>query len=227
MPGVGQLAVAPPGPDQQFLEFGIGAVKHLAAAGISLAVEHPVIGFVDTVHALAGLSDHRGIVLAVGVHHVAEIGLNHIGQICLLAGVEPGDHGAHDIPFEFHFWKSGTATGGVFALFYAGEGGIEHVEEPAGGVEFEKRRAERNKNDIGGGKRVNGEIAQCRGRIEQDDVIILQRATLFQRPGKRIPERPAAQTHTPDRDLEFGPVEVQLRADQIDIRPVGFSEPRC
>ena len=40
--------------------------------------------------------------------------------------------------------------------------------------------------------------------------------------GQRIPERPVSQRHPPDRHLKLGPVKVQLRADQVDIGPVGL-----
>ncbi len=87
--------------------------------------------------------------------------------------------------------------------------------------ELEERRPERHQQDVGRREPVDRQIAERGGRIEEDQVVVVQHAR--PRPGspQRVPELPAARGHPPDRDLELRPVEVQLRADQVDVGPVG------
>ena len=99
---------------------------------------------------------------------------------------------------------------------------MQHVEEAPGRVELEEAGAERHQQDVGGGQAVDGEVAERRGGIEDDEVVALEHPVALQRVAERVPELPAAQGHAPDRDLELGPVEVELGADEVDVRPVGL-----
>ncbi len=92
--------------------------------------------------------------------------------------------------------------------------------------ELEEGRPERHKQDIAGRQPVDREIAE-RGRgIEKDQVIGIQHPVGGQHVGQRIPELPAPRRHPPDRDLELRPVKVQLRPDEIDVRPVRLLDKR-
>ena len=89
-------------------------------------------------------------------------------------------------------------------------------------VEFElqERGPERHQQDVRRRKPVDREIAKRRGRIEKDDVIGIEHPVGGQRLAQRIPQLPAPRGHPPDGNLELGPVKVELRPDQVDVRPV-------
>ena len=72
---------------------------------------------------------------------------------------------------------------------------MQHVEKPARAVKRENRRAGRHQQKIGGGQDI----------------------------GQRIPQLPAPALHPPDWNLKLGAVQIDLRPDQINVRPIGAS----
>ena len=87
--------------------------------------------------------------------------------------------------------------------------------------ELEEGGAERHQQDVGGGEAVDRQVAEGRGGVEDHEVVAVEHAVAGQRVAEGVPELPAAEGHAPDRDLELGPVEVELRPEQVDVRPVG------
>ncbi len=73
------LPVAPLGPDLQLLELGIGPLNDLASTHIGLPIVMAVVHLLDSATTFAGLPDHRGTILTVDDHRVAETSLDGIG----------------------------------------------------------------------------------------------------------------------------------------------------
>lgn len=61
---------------------------------------------------------------------------------------------------------------------------------------------------------------QAHGRVDEDQVVVIQHAVRIKRVCQRIPQLPSAALHAPNGDLELCPIQVQLRANQVDIGPV-------
>ena len=152
---------------------------------------------------------------------LAHIGLDQTRHFRLLGAVIAGDDRPHRIPFKADLGPAQGAGGDVFPFLDRGEGGVQHVKKPPRRVEFQEGRPKRDHQDIGRRQPVDGQIAEGRGGIDEDHVVLVQHPVFFQRFGQRIPQLPAARLHPPDGDLEFGPIEVQLGADQIDVGPMG------
>ena len=98
---------------------------------------------------------------------------------------------------------------------------MQHVKKPPRRVEFEKTGPKRHQQDIRCRQCIDREIPKRGRRIEHDDIVFLQRAVRGQPIPQRIPKLPASPRHAPDRDLELRPVEIQLRANEVDVGPVG------
>ena len=90
--------------------------------------------------------------------------------------------------------------------------------------ELEEGGTERHQQDVGGGQTVDRQVAERWGGVEDDEVVLVEDAVALEGAAQGLPQLPGAQGHAPDRDLELGPVEVQLGADQVDVRPVGLAD---
>ena len=82
-------------------------------------------------------------------------------------------------------------------------------------------RGNGNQQAISRGQRVDAEEPHCRGRIENDDVIVV--ANLFQ-PDPQHPESPGDGRRTlldRRRQLPLGILQSEVRRADVDIRPAG------
>jgi hypothetical protein len=132
--------VPPPRADQKPLEGGIGLVEGLAPADIGLAVEVAVIGLVDARDLLARLSDQRGEILPVGesVGRDRPASARPVRPAGAVIAGETARTASHSKAISSRPERAG---GHVLALLDRREGGMQHVEEAPGGIEFEEGRA--------------------------------------------------------------------------------------
>ena len=97
---------------------------------------------------------------------------------------------------------------------------MQHIKEAARTVKLQERGPHRHQQDIGRCQTVDGQISQGRGGIDKDQIIAVQQPIFGQNIRQCIPQLPASPLHAPDRDLEFSPIEVQLRPYKVNIGPV-------
>ena len=164
------LDITVPGADQELFEGGVGGIKRLAAPDIGFAVEIAVVGFVDALDLFARLADERGEALPVRGEGRAQVGLHQSREFGLLGGIEAGDDGAHGIPLEAEAFAAQSAGSHVFGFLDGPEGGVQHVEEAAGAVKFQERRAEGDEEDIRRRQPVDREVAEGGRGVEEDEI---------------------------------------------------------
>ena len=146
------------------------------------------------------------------------------GHLRLLGGIIAGDDRGGGIPLKLQLRLPQRARSGVLPLLDRGEGGVQHIKEAARGIELQKTGPQRHDQNVGGGQPVDGQISQRGRRIQNDDVILIQHPVRLQPVGQRLPQLPSPRGGAPDGNLEFGPIQVQLRADQINVGPMGFAD---